>query len=163
MRDVTRNDLDAAAHRLEMDRWTCRRRRELWRSARGLPLRFGLTRALRGGALDLVANRFDDRIRVATGGHGDVKLVPQPSARCREVEVVSLDRKAVRERDATACRVPGSAPFPRLEQHRVEQAELHDLAGHAVDLHEIADADAVLAHQHEPAEERDDEILQCDG
>src|SRR5215831_17273764 len=105
MRDITRNDLDAAAHRLEMDRRTCRGRRELRRSARGLPLRFGLASTLPGGALELALNRFDDRIRVATRGNGDVELVPQPAARCREVEVMALDREAVRERDATTGRM----------------------------------------------------------
>src|SRR5262245_61860945 len=115
MRDVTRNDLDAATHWFEMDGRTCRGGCELRRSPRGFPLRFGLSRALRRRALELVLNRLDDRIRVATGRHGDVELVPEPAARRREIEVVSLDCKAVRERHATTRRMAGAAPFARLE------------------------------------------------
>src|SRR5262249_22009744 len=92
----------------------------------------------------------------------DVQLIPQPATRRREVEVVALDRETVRERDASSRRVAGFAPGTRLEKHRIEQSELDDLAGHAVDLDEIADANAVLAHQDEPAEEADDEVSEGD-
>jgi hypothetical protein len=44
----------------------------------------------------------------------------------------------------------------------VEHAELDDLPRDAVDLHQIADADAVASHQHEPSDEPDDEILERD-
>ena len=42
----------------------------------------------------------------------------------------------------------------------MEHPELHDLAGHAVDLDPVAEADTVPAHQHEPAGEGDQEVLE---
>ena len=54
-------------------------------------------------------------------------------------------------------------PVARLEQHGVEDAHLHHLAADAVDLHPVADADAVTAHEHEPAEEGHDEVLERHG
>ena len=70
--------------------------------------------------------------------------------------------EAVGEGDAPAGRVTGIRPVTGLEQHRAQHPELHHLAAHAVDLDPVAEADAVLAHQHEPADEGDDEILERD-
>ena len=42
----------------------------------------------------------------------------------------------------------------------MEHPQLDHFAGHAVDLHPIAEADAVFPHEHEPTEETHDEILQ---
>ena len=71
--------------------------------------------------------------------------------------------KPLVKRDAAPGRMSGLVPAARLEQHRIEHSELDDFAGHAVDLDEIADANAVLAHQHEPADEADDEVLERHG
>ena len=76
---------------------------------------------------------------------------------------MSFDGETVVERDATPGRMPDSLQPPVSSSIGVEHPELDDLAGHAVDFDEVADADAVLSHQHEPAEEADDEVLERDG
>ena len=55
-----------------------------------------------------------------------------------------------------------SAPVTGLEQHRLEDSDLGHLAGHAVDLDEIAGPNAVWSEKPEPSEEPDDEILERD-
>ena len=54
-------------------------------------------------------------------------------------------------------------PVAGFEQHGAEEADLGDFAADAVDLDPVADADAVAAHEDEPAEEGEDEILEDDG
>ncbi len=54
----------------------------------------------------------------------------------------------------------GIGPVARFQQNRVEHSQLDHFAGHAVDLHPIAKAHAVFSHQHKPAQEPHDEILQ---
>ncbi len=44
-----------------------------------------------------------------------------------------------------------------------EERDLDHLATDRVDLHPVAHSNAVLAHQHEPAEEGEDEVLHDDG
>jgi len=46
-----------------------------------------------------------------------------------------------------------------FQQDGAEQVDLRDLAGHAIVLNPVPHADAVLAHQHELAEEGHDEVL----
>jgi hypothetical protein len=64
-------------------------------------------------------------------------------------------------------RRPVGWPFVRqisgLQQRGAHQADLGHLAAHAVDLNPVADANAVLAHEDEPAEKREDEVLHGDG
>ncbi len=45
----------------------------------------------------------------------------------------------------------------------MEHAEFGDLAADPVDFHPVSQPNAVAAHEHEPAEEGDDEILEGDG
>jgi len=59
--------------------------------------------------------------------------------------------------------MPRIGPVAGFEQHGVEHPKLHYFAGHAVDFDPVAEADAVLAHQHEPAEEAQDEVLERNG
>src|SRR5215471_12082443 len=54
----------------------------------------------------------------------------------------------------------GVGPIPRFQQHRVKHSDLNDFAGDTVNLHPITKPDSVLAHQHEPSQEPDDEVLQ---
>jgi len=70
---------------------------------------------------------------------------------------VTFDRIAVRERHAPPRRVARICPVAGFEQNGVEHPELDHFAGHAVDLHPIAEADAVFPHEHEPTEETHDE------
>ena len=51
-------------------------------------------------------------------------------------------------------------PVARLQHGRAEKTDLRNLAGDAIDLHQIADPDAILTHQYKPAKERNDEVLQ---
>src|SRR5262249_10919062 len=98
--------------------------------------------------------------RVAPVRYVHGQLVPQPLAGRREVEVVALDGVAVGEGDLPAGGVSGIRPVAGLTQYRVEHAELDHFAADAVDLHPVADAHAVRSHEHEPADEGDDEALQ---
>src|SRR5256884_2908731 len=50
-----------------------------------------------------------------------------------------------------------------FEQYGAKHTELDHLTAHAVDLDPVADAHAVPAHQHEPADEGDDEVLERHG
>ena len=50
-----------------------------------------------------------------------------------------------------------------LKQCRVHQANLGYFSAHSVDFDAVAHAHSILAHQHEPSEEGEDEILQDDG
>src|SRR5580658_8795135 len=53
----------------------------------------------------------------------------------------------------------GVGPAPGLKQHRVKQPDLQHFSPDAVDLDPVAGANAILAHQHEPAKEPNDEIF----
>ena len=59
--------------------------------------------------------------------------------------------------------MPGIGPVAHLQENRLEEADLDDLAADALNLHPIADAHAVAAHQEEPAEEREEEVFQRHG
>src|SRR5215472_9590206 len=76
---------------------------------------------------------------------------------------MAFDRVTVGEGDATSSRMAGIGPIAGLEQNRVERPDLNDFPGHAVDFHPIAQANPVPAHEHEPADESDDEVLQRNG
>src|SRR3984885_4254231 len=54
-------------------------------------------------------------------------------------------------------------PVAGFEQGGAEETDLDDLAADAVDLNPVADANAVFAHEDEPAEEGEDEVLEDDG
>ena len=54
----------------------------------------------------------------------------------------------------------GIGPVAGFEQHGVERANFDDFAGHAVDFHPIAQANSIFSHQHKPADEANDEILE---
>ncbi len=92
-----------------------------------------------------------------------LNLVPQPLSRGGEVEVLAADGVAVHEVDAAAGGMALVGPVAGLEQRGAEEADLDDLAADAIDLDPVADADAVLAHEDEPAEEGEDEVLEDDG
>src|ERR1700690_2067517 len=73
---------------------------------------------------------------------------------------MAFDGKAVGEGYPSAGRMPGVAPVAGLQKHRVEHAEFSDFTADAVDFHPVAQTDAVAAHQDQPAEKRDDEVLE---
>src|SRR5271165_1211029 len=57
--------------------------------------------------------------------------------------------------------MPLVRPVAGFEHRRAEETDLDHFASNAVDLHPVADANAVLAHQNEPSKESQDESLQC--
>src|SRR5580692_11025998 len=73
-----------------------------------------------------------------------------------------FDREAVGECDPSARGVAGIAPIAGLQQHGMEHAEFGHFTADTVDFDPIAETNAVAAHQHQPTEERDDEVLQRD-
>ena len=89
-------------------------------------------------------------------------FVPQPLAAGGEIEEVALDGEAVHHGDFAAGGMAGLGPVAGFEKNSAQQTDLHDFAGYAVNFHPVADAHSVAAHQYEPAEERNDEILQGD-
>src|SRR6267154_2074822 len=71
-----------------------------------------------------------------------------------------FDGEAVGEGDAASGGVARVAPVTGLEQYRVKHPKFGHLAADAVDLDPVSQANAVSAHQHQPAEEGHDEVLQ---
>src|ERR1019366_8146261 len=51
-------------------------------------------------------------------------------------------------------------PVARLEHRGAENTDLGNLARDAINLHPVANPDAMLTHQYKPAKERNDEVLQ---
>src|SRR3954451_25068867 len=86
-------------------------------------------------------------------------LIPHPLARGGEVKVLALNGKAVDEGNAAASRMALVCPVAGFEKCGAEQANVDDLAAHAIEPHPISDEDTVFTHQNEPAEESDYEVL----
>src|SRR6185437_11015743 len=95
--------------------------------------------------------------------HAHSDLIPQPLALRGEIEVLAADCEAVEERDAAAGGYALVREAAGFKQSGLDQADLRDLAAYAVDLHPVADADAIFPYQEEPAEEGDDVVLKSDG
>src|SRR6202051_1389991 len=74
-----------------------------------------------------------------------------------------FDGEAVGEGHPPTRGVSGIAPIAGFHQHGMEHAEFRDFAADTVDFHPVAETNAVAAHQHQPTEERYDEVLQRDG
>src|SRR6201999_1093036 len=108
----------------------------------------------------LFGDCIDNRLGIASDRHYQLQLIPKPLSGSREIEVVPFNRETVGESHASTGRMAGVAPIAGLEQHRVEHAEFGDFAADAVDFDPVAKPDSVAAHEHEPAEESDDEILE---
>src|ERR1039457_3762127 len=85
-----------------------------------------------------------------------LEFIPQPLPGSRKIKVMSLNGKAVHERDFATRGMPGVRPVAGFEQHGAQQADLNYFADHAVDLYPIADSDSVSSHQHEPSKKSDD-------
>src|SRR6202035_3138017 len=78
-------------------------------------------------------------------------------------EVLAGDGEVVDEGEAAAGGVALVGPVAGFEQDGAEETDLDDLAANPVNLHPVADADAVSTHEDEPAEEGEDEVLKDDG
>ena len=76
---------------------------------------------------------------------------------------MTLDGEAVDKGDLAAGRMPGVGPVAGFHEHGAEQANLDDLSADTFNLDPIAYANAISPHEHKPAEEGDDEILESDG
>ena len=128
-----------------------------------LPLLLGQARVLFCLLEHGVVDGLDGLAGVDAGGNVDGDLVPHPLAGGGEVEVLAGDGEVVDEGDAAAGGMALVGPVAGFEQRGAEEADLDDLAADAVDLDPVADADAVFAHEDEPAEEGEDEVLEDDG
>src|SRR5260370_4541634 len=128
-------------------------------------LRFllSLFRGLRRCFSNLFLSRVDNGIRIQPRRKHNLQFIPEPLPGGRKIEVVAFDGKTIREGYAAAGRMAGIGPVPRFEQYSVEHPELDYFAGHAVDFHPIAEANAIFPHQHEPPQETHDEVFQRDG
>ena len=80
-----------------------------------------------------------------------------------KLKYLSANGEAVQEGDAAAGWMAPVRQIAGFKQGSAHQADLGNFAAHAVDLNPIADANAILAHEDEPAEKREDEILHGDG
>src|SRR5580704_16550604 len=125
-----------------------------------LPFFFGHVRVGFRFFHDQLLNGFNHGVRIFPGRHRHYQFIPEPLAGSREIEVVAFDGEAVDERDFAAGGMPGVSPVAGFEQRRAEQADLHNFAADTIDLDPVADANAVASHQHEPADEADDEVFQ---
>ena len=74
-----------------------------------------------------------------------------------------LNRVVVGKRHAPSRRMSGICPISCLQQHGVKQPDLDNFARHSIDFNPIAQANPVPPHQHKPAKEADNEILQRDS
>ena len=104
-------------------------------------------------------DRLDGLVRTLARRHIHADLVPHPLAGGGEVEELAGHRKAVEEPGPPPGRMSLVRSVARLQQRGAEEPDIDDLACHAVDLHPVALADPIAAHQHKPAEERQDEVL----
>ena len=68
--------------------------------------------------------------------------------------------EVVDEGRAPAGRMSLVSPIAVLEDGGAEKIDLNHLTCHAIDLYPVTDAHSVLAHENEPAEERENEALQ---
>src|SRR6516165_12219145 len=105
---------------------------------------------------------FSD-IRILSRRQDHLQFVPEPLAGSRKIKIVAFDGVAVGEGHAPASRMTRSGPVAGLQQHGAKNAEFDHFTSHTVNLHPIAEADAVLPHEREPSEEADDEILERHG
>src|ERR1019366_10124301 len=105
-------------------------------------------------------DEFDHRVAFFRRGDAERDHIPHPLARSRKVKIMTLDGEAVDETDAAARRMALIRPVARLEDGGAENTDLRNLARDAIDLHPIANPDAMLTHQYKPAKERNDEVLQ---
>src|SRR5437762_10253129 len=127
---------------------------------RAPPFLLRLGSAWRRRRCHFLLDRVRDRVRVAVVRHHHRELIPQPLAGGREVEVVTCGGEAVGEGHAPAGGAAGVGPVTGFQQYGAKHTELDHLAAHTVDLDPVADPHAVPAHQHEPADEGDDEVLE---
>src|SRR5579862_2237640 len=125
-----------------------------------LPLRFGEACITFGFLVNRSVDEFDHGVVFFRRGDAEPDLVPHPLAHRREVKILTLDGEAVDETDAAARRMALIRPVARLEHGGSEKTDLRNLACDAIDLHPIANPDAMLTHQYKPAKERNDEVLQ---
>ncbi len=112
---------------------------------------------------DFLVNGLDDLVAVGGGGDVDADLVPHPLAGGGEVEVWPVTAKLLMKVTRRPVGWPLAVPVAGFKERGAEEADLEDFAAYAVDLHPIADADAVFAHEDEPAEEGEDEVLKDYG
>ena len=161
--DVADDDVDTGCGGAHVDRGRGLELAEAVVMGGVLPLLLGKAGVLFGLLEDGVVDGFDGLGGVDAGGNVDGDLVPHPLAGGGEVEVLAGDGEVVDEGDAAAGGMALVGPVAGFEQGGAEEADLDDLAADAVDLDPVADADAVFAHEDEPAEEGEDEVLKDDG
>src|ERR1700719_2257979 len=75
---------------------------------------------------------------------------------------MALNGKTVHERNFPSGWVGCIGPVPCFQQHGMEQTHFKHFSANSVDFHSVSRANAVLAHQHKPSKETDNEILKSD-
>ena len=85
--------------------------------------------------------------------------VADPVSVARHVDHVAAD---VYKRQSPSCQVTFICPAAGFKHGCPEEPDFCHLTAHAVDLYPIANSNAILAHQHKPSEESDDEVLHDD-
>jgi hypothetical protein len=75
---------------------------------------------------------------------------------------VAFDGETVYERNLAPSGMAGVGPVSGFEQNRFQQSDLDDFATYAFNLHPVAHADTVAAHQQKPSKERHDHVFAGD-
>src|SRR5258708_32173134 len=91
--------------------------------------------------------------------HLNEQFVPEPLTGSGEIEVMSGDGVAIDEGDLTARGIAGASRASSLQQNGAQQTNFYDFSANSVDLDPIANADAIAAHEDEPATEAKNEAL----
>src|SRR5260370_13807135 len=107
--------------------------------------------------------RVDDGIRIPPRGKHYLQLIPKPMTRGGKIEIMAFYGKTVRECDAPSGGMASVGPIAGFQQDGVKHSQLDNFAADAVDFHPVAEANAIFPHEHQPANEGYDEILECVG
>ena len=161
--DVADANLNARPRRLHIDSGQSFQSLGAIFGGRLLPLGFGLAGVGSRFFLDQFLDAVNDGIRILAGRNQELDLVPHPLAGGGEVKEVSFYGEAVDEGDAAPGGMAGIGPVAGFEKDGLEQADFNDFAAYAIDFDPIPDTNAVPSHEHEPAEEGDDEIFHRDS
>src|SRR5689334_25206467 len=99
-----------------------------------LPLRLSRSRVSGRLLFHQLLNAVDHRVGILARRDQQLQLIPHPLSRSREVEEVSFNREAIYKRHSTTRGMTGVRPIAGLEEHRLQQSYLDDLARDAIDF-----------------------------
>src|ERR1035437_6680284 len=142
--DVANNDIDSRGARAHFHGGVRRKLAQAGVAGTAFPLGFGKARVLFGFLEHGGVDEFDHGVVFLRRGDAEPDLIPHPLAGSREVKILTLDSEAVDETDAAPRRMALIRPVARLEHGGAEKTDLRNLARDAIDLHPIANPDAML-------------------